>query len=377
MFTEVDNLAFARALVLRARQMAADEPFSVRYELGLSDWQVTIGDVWLEARAPRLNARVRRTAITGFGLAQESQLRAAYLQVAADYRSDHEMLKISLPNDAVGDELIDRLSALVPEESRLPLATTREIIAQFARPRSEPPSVESLETLLPELTPEAFRSAGVRKVPRLLSRLVRSLAGARDAARLNVDPASVERSLDERLRSGIEQAGHADLMGEERSGLCSIEGRLLWVIRPDDEAAHAEQRRAVSLEPVTTPPGVRELPPLPESLSYLAFEGATFDEFTAKLAELRDLIETRIDAATHSLANQQTAVFHQVVELTVEELRLLGHRLWSMDYGGDIDYEKTYDRWGCEWKAGANGLDIRFSPRGATLCWVIGPEQFG
>jgi hypothetical protein len=287
------------------------------------------------------------------------------------------MLKISLPNDSVGDELIDRLAALVPEESRLPLGTTRDVIAHFSRPRSEPPSVESLEDLLSELTLDAFREGGVRRVPRYLSRLMRSIAGARDATRMSTDPASAERGLDERLRAGIEAGGHPELTNQAQQGLCLILGRLLWVMRPPDEAEHLEKREKVALDPVETPVGVRELPPLPESFSYLSFEEACYDDFILKLQQLRDQIEERVDLATKSSADQQIAVFHQVVEFTVEELRRLGHRLWSMDYGGDIDYANTYDRWGCEWKAGANGLDIRFSPRAVELVWVIGPEQFG
>lgn len=111
------------------------------------------------------------------------------------------------------------------------------------------------------------------------------------------------------------------------------------------------------------------------------------------LSEIKTTIENRIEYALIQidtktlginagavdqeflLRKRKLAIYTDTVELLINELNALGHKLTHLDQDIDMDFESTSTSWVTRNEAAEIfGLDIEIFPNKAKVLWVLSPK---
>ena len=311
------------------------------FRVGLSEWHIQLDDQTLYIAGPLSRVRFPLERLRGLFLETGSSVDSIWLEYQPLHRRDTSFAK--LPLDA-GDpicqaalaELRHRAGARDAWLDEGSACAFRERVAKTA-PAKRPPRL-SFERLLPTLSPGHFQELGIIGIPDRLYQL---------ASALEADGVSAARE------AALIELGHRSLFDADGpSGLVLDGGSSpMWVITPK------------------APPTQRTL--LDADFGYQEIEAAPYPEVQHRLDGLRAIIAARIDACERS-----SAALNDLIDVMVEELQELGHKLGRIDYNGDTNFLKNTQRWGDCWAPGTNGLEICFSATQLDVSWVIGPTPY-
>ncbi len=310
-----------------------------QFRVGLSEWHIQLDDETLCITGPLSRVRFPFQRLRGLFLETGCSVDSIWLEYQPLHRRDTSFAKLPLDaGDPVCQAALAELrhratqsSAWLDEGS---VSALRERIAATAPDKAPPPKI-TFERLLPTLSPEQFKKLGIVGIPDRLCQL---------ASALDADGVSAARE------AALNKLGHRCLFdADSPAGLVLDGGHTpVWVISPKP------------------PPTQGTL--LDAQFGYQEFEAAPYAEVQQGLDGLRTIIAARI-----AECERTSTALNYLIEIMVEELQDLGHKIGRIDYNGDTNFLKNTQRWGDYWTAGTNGLEICFSATQLEVSWVIGP----